>query len=315
MQKSMKYVYEVYKESSFSKAAEKLFVSQPALSATIKKVEDELGLILFDRRSNPVRLTAAGECYINATEEILRIETKMFEEMSLLLGGKSGGINVGGATFFCAHILPSIIEKFTEKYPGYTVNLSEGNARDLAKHVQSGDVDLSLDVEELDENIFNRIVWQAEHIVLAVPATIKINEKLAMYRLTFEDICSERYLCEDYPSIAMSNFVNEPFLMLKKGNDMFQRGIKICKNAGFTPKVLMYFDQLMTSYYVACDGKGIAFVRASITQYVEPTKKVFFYKIDDINARRNIMIYFKKNSELSLPARDFINFLKRTSLS
>ena len=61
MLKGMDYVYAVYKERSFSKAAEKLYISQPALSSTIKKVEKELGLQLFDRSTSPVRVTPAGE--------------------------------------------------------------------------------------------------------------------------------------------------------------------------------------------------------------------------------------------------------------
>ena len=60
MLKGMDYVYAVYQEKSFSKAAEKLYISQPALSNTIKKVEKELGLQLFDRSSSPVRATPAG---------------------------------------------------------------------------------------------------------------------------------------------------------------------------------------------------------------------------------------------------------------
>lgn len=312
MNRSMEYVYQVYLEKNFSKAAEKLYVSQPALSTTIKKVEEALGIALFDRRTTPICLTPAGECYIHATEQIMEIEKKLAQDLNTLLGKNSGTISIGGATFFCAHILPSIIQSFNKKYPGYTVNLLEGNAKDLATHLQRGDLDISLDVELLDEKIFNKIVWQEEHIVLAVPVSYKVNDKLSDFRLTFDDICSNRYSDANFPSVSMHYFEHYPFVFLKKGNDMFRRGMTICKNAGFVPKVPIYFDQLLTSYYVACDGKGIAFVRAGITRYVETTKKVFFYKIDDKNAVRNIMLYHKKNSLLSLPAQDFISFLTRS---
>ena len=66
------YVYEVYKEKSFSKAAQNLYISQPSLSARIKKIEDTLGVPLFDRSTTPLRLTESGEVYIKAAEEIIK---------------------------------------------------------------------------------------------------------------------------------------------------------------------------------------------------------------------------------------------------
>ena len=64
-------VYTVYREGSISRAAQKLFISQPSLSVMIHKIEEEIGTPLFDRTSKPIRLTEAGQEYIKATEEIL----------------------------------------------------------------------------------------------------------------------------------------------------------------------------------------------------------------------------------------------------
>ena len=108
----------------------------------------------------------------------------------------------------------------------------------------------------------------------------------------------------------MKEFKKEPFLLLRKGNDLYNRALNICKKAGFKPKINMYLDQLLTSYYVAYSGKGIVFVRADITRYAEPTEKLFFYKIDDENAQRNIMLHYKKSSSLSKITEDFITFLE-----
>ena len=77
MLKNMEYVYAVYLNQSFSKAAEELYISQPALSATIKKVEEEIGLPIFDRSSNPIQLTNAGEYYIECIENIMKMEKEM----------------------------------------------------------------------------------------------------------------------------------------------------------------------------------------------------------------------------------------------
>ena len=70
MFQTLKYVYEIYKEGSFSRAAKNLYISQPSLSATIKKLEQDIGVTIFDRSTTPVQLTDAGKVYIETTRQI-----------------------------------------------------------------------------------------------------------------------------------------------------------------------------------------------------------------------------------------------------
>ena len=77
MLKEMEYVYAVYEEQSFSKAARKLYLSQPALSAAVRRAEAEIHTPIFDRSTNPIRLTAAGSYYIDAVKRILDIRQEM----------------------------------------------------------------------------------------------------------------------------------------------------------------------------------------------------------------------------------------------
>ncbi|MDN4492534.1 LysR family transcriptional regulator [Ureibacillus aquaedulcis] len=309
MLKHIDYVYEVYLNKSFSKAAEVLYISQPALSTAIRKIEDEIGLSIFDRSSNPVQLTPAGEFYIESIEKIMTIERELQANLNRLLDNSRGTINVGGASFFCVYLLPTLVQEFQSKYPNYTVNLVEANAEDLIKCLRSGIVDIIIDVEKRDPKIFDSVVWAEEQILLAVPTSYGLNKKLKKYRLTFDEVASGQYLDAKYEKVNLSEFQNENFLLLKKGNDMHQRSLKMCRNAGFSPKVSMHLDQLLTSYYIASNGKGIAFVRAGITRYLEATNKVFFYKINDENSNRNIMLYHKKKQPLSKVGMDFIRFL------
>ena len=74
MFREIEYVYAVYQERSFTKAAQKMFLSQPALSAMVKKAEKKIGTPIFDRSTSPLRLTPAGEYYIEQAEKILRIQ-------------------------------------------------------------------------------------------------------------------------------------------------------------------------------------------------------------------------------------------------
>lgn len=311
MLKNMDYVYAVYKYKSFSKAAEALYISQPALSSTIKKVETTIGLPIFDRSNNPIRLTPAGEHYISTIENIMHLEKEMRSYFDHLQEHNQNTINIGGTSFFCTYVLPKLLQQFNLDYTNYTVNLTEGNTDLLKKYLREEELDFIIDVEnKSDSKLFNSVIWSREDILLAVPSHLKVNEELKKYRLTFQEITDGTYKNKKYPKVSLKFFENETFILLKKGHDMHQRSINICNNAGFTPKVHMYLDQLLTSYEISNNGIGITFIRASITRYLLSTDKLYFYKIDDVLAFQNIMLYYKNSNNLSSSQEQFISFIK-----
>lgn len=309
MLKDLEAVYAVYQEKSFSKAADRLFVSQPALSATIKKIETQIQLSLFDRSKAPIQLTAAGECYISYIQQMLQLQRDMEEHLGTLRTERNGTLNIGSAAFFCTYILPDIIAEFKIKYPSYTVNLLEANASDLTQYLSDNIIDISLDVDNMDNNLYSSIEWAEEYIILAVPAQYAVNDSLSDYALSFDAVRARLYRSNDFPAINVGLFKQEEFLLLRQGNDLHKRSLKICKGAGFTPQVFMYLDQMLTSYYIAKNGKGIAFIRADMLDYMDYTEQLCFYKIADRGALRKIMLNYKKNIELPQPAQDFIEHL------
>lgn len=103
MFQGMEYVYEVYKEKSFSKAAASLFISQPSLSTNVRRVENRIGYPIFDRSTKPLSLTECGRQYIQCVERIMNIERDFSDFINdwgdlktgnLILGGKIGRAHV-----------------------------------------------------------------------------------------------------------------------------------------------------------------------------------------------------------------------------
>ena len=308
--KEMEYVYAVYQEKSFSKAAKKLYLSQPALSAAVRRVETEIHTPIFDRSTTPIRLTAAGEYYIDAIRRILDIRQEMETYFDALAGECQGTVQVGAASFFCAHVLPGVVEEFQRQYPSWRVSLLEANAQDLRQCLQTGVIDLSLDVEPPDPRQFQSVVWYEETILLAVPAAFPVNRGLEAFQLTAQQIRDGVHLEADFPPVELSQFSQEPFLLLKRGNDLHQRALRLCRNAGFAPKTAMELDQLLTSYYVARDGKGCAFLRDKMAQLPEADQgRLLFYKLGDADARRSVLLSWRRSAELSRPARSLLRFL------
>ena len=112
------YIYAVYKEKCFSLAAKKFFVSQPALSAMVKKVELQLGVAIFDRSTSPITLTEAGKIYIKSIEEMRSLKKRLQEELNDMGELKTGKLVLSGEKFVSSFIMPKIIMEFSAKYPG-----------------------------------------------------------------------------------------------------------------------------------------------------------------------------------------------------
>ncbi len=311
----MEYVYAVYQKKSFSKAAEAMHVSQPALSTAIRKIESELQLQLFDRSSSPIELTLAGRYYIDSIQKIMQVEEDMREYFSQLVKEQRTVINVGTSSFFCSYVLPELVEEFKREHPEVVVNLMEANSSEFAGLFASDAMDLCLSVDRLGElpggRGLNSRVWKREEIILAVPADYPIAQELKTQRLTFAQVKSGAYRERRFLGVELSRFREVPFLLLKPGNDLHERGKELCRRAGFEPEVAMHLDQMLTSYYVACSGKGSAFIRPDLVQYVEPTSRLYFFKLDDPLVSRSIMLYHPQN-HLSPIAQEFVDFLTQT---
>lgn len=306
MFKSMKYVYEVYREQSFSKAAKNLYISQPALSAMVKKEEDEIGMPIFDRSTNPITLTEIGKAYIHAAEENMNIAQNFSNYLNDYAELKTGTLTLGGANFTTSCVYPGIISEYKKKYPQIEVRLTESGSVSLQQRTLAEEIDLIMDSCIFDNQLFQSYALFQGNVLLAVPASFPINKRLKKYQLTEADIHSKKHLEEDCPGVPLIQFQKEPFLLLTKGNDMHDRGLALCRNSGFTPLVSMYLDQLMTTYHMAMRGLGVAFVTDTLINMSFLRSDAVYYRIDDRLARRNIFIAHKKNRYVTKAMTAFV---------
>ncbi len=304
------YIYAVYQERSFSKAAQKLFVSQPWLSAAVKKAEQELGLPLFDRSTNPISLTQAGRYYMEQIERIMAIEEEMQAHFQELRDNERTELHIGSSMFFCTYVLPSLMEDFRLQYPQVTLTFTEGGNQTLLEKLLNGQLDFLLEAERPTNNRIQSIPWASEEIVLAVPAGNPVNGKLGRYRYSFEEFLARTQGDHRRPAVPLDAFAKENFLLLKEGNDIHQRSLRLCENAGFTPNVSLYLAQMMTAYYLVLEGQGISFLRSAIPEHVAPTDRVVFYQLDDPLAVRSIYLSYSKHKATPIQ-QQLVEFMKQ----
>lgn len=299
----MDYALAVYEEKSFTKAAEKLFISQPSLSLTIKKLEDMLGTPVFERAGKEIALTPAGERYIAAAREIARIKEGFENELDDMLNLRKGRITVGSTYFISSYILPGILRAFKEKYPGIEVNLAVDSSVALVHMLERGEVDIVIDNDMPENRDCEHIPVMNEKILLGIPRDFDINKSISDKCLTIEEIRDADYSADKKLNISV--FRGEKFILLKHGNKMREISDSVFAFAGFLPDFEFEFDQLMTAMSYAENGFGICFITDTVVRYGKECPRLCFYVPETEKSERMLYIVYKKNRYLTRAAKAF----------
>lgn len=306
MFQGMEYVYEVYKEKSFSKAATNLYISQPSLSANVKRVEKRIGYPIFDRSTKPLSLTPCGRQYIQSVEKILAVQNEFANFVNDLGELKTGSLVLGGSNLFSSFILPSLIAEFARLHPQITINLIEESTSRLTEMLQQGTVDLILENTALDSTIFDKKIYREDHLLLAVPKDFAINQKLADYQLSAEQILHHTFLEDGTPAVPLHLFKDEPFILMKPNNDTGIRARELFQASHFEPKTALEMDQQMTSYNITCSGMGISFIGDVVLEKMPPNTNVVYYKLPSETSSREVCFYWKKGRYVSRTMQEFL---------
>ena len=299
------YVLAIVREGGFSKAAEKLYISQPALSATVKRIEEKLSVPIFDRTSTPITLTEVGKEYVKQAYEIERMEQDLERYISDRVNFSAGEIKIGASSLFSAFLLPSMISDFNKKYPRVSIKIFENNTKSLMKELATGTLDIIIDNAVVKNENFIASFYTSELLLLAVPASFDVNDRLRAFALSAADVKEGRHL-EEQRSVSLEEFIDFPFILLYSENDTGKRADLLFKKHGLTPDVIFRFDQQMTSYSISCSGLGISFISDTLVKNIASNSEMRYYRLQDSETARNIYFIQKKNRYHSLACQKFI---------
>lgn len=303
------YVYELYKEQSFTNASKKLFISQPSLSAAIKNIENKVGAQLFERSGHGIELTEVGREYVTAAEQILAIENEFKEKLDDIYNLERGELIVGGSNYVSSYILPKIIINFSALHPNILIKIEEANSHNLRNMLLSGEIDIVVD--NVDENSeLTKHPLCKEKILLCVPKDYKINEGLEKHHIKPENIRSADFVLDSIEPVSIDVFKNENYILLKDGNDMYMRAFEIFKKRCIEPKVIFRVDQLNISYALADSGVGLCFITDTFFKYAHHHENVVLYRIAEEFDERTLYIAHKTNKYCSNAMHEFMNIAK-----
>ena len=306
-----KYIYAVYKERSFSKAADKLFITQPSLSITIKKAESELGLPIFNRQTTPISLTPFGAEYIQALEQIHSFEQQLknFVEKESTL--QSGHLSVGSSNLDIDYIVTEWLANFHHRYPQIDLSVRSLNTMQVKHLLDSGEVDFVITNRPYGDKRYEQKVCYRECLVLAVPAHFDINEKLRCKQLRPAELGDAVFGLPKKRTVKLSAFAEVPFILLSGHNYLRQCTDLLFRESHMTPHVILELEQSATSYNFARLGVGATILSNRIVQKNADSPGLCFYKIDSGYTKRDAFLSYRRNVYFTFAMQRFEQMILR----
>lgn len=242
------YFIAVAEELHFSRAAERLHISQPPLSQQIRSLEDELGVKLFERTKRHVHLTEAGKVFLERSYLVLAQLEQAIEVTQRIGRGEVGRLAIGFVDSATYTLLPDILRVFREQFPAVELRLHELTTAQQIQALHHKQIDVGVVRSAIIEPGLSTECVLQESLVLALPQT---------------------HLLSVHLKVSLSSLADESFILFpaKLGPIFYEQIMDLCQQAGFRPKVAQEATQMQTIVGLVAAGMGIAFVPASMQNF------------------------------------------------
>jgi len=284
----LRYVVTVAEEGNFTKAAKKLFISQPSLSQIIKNEENKLGVLLFDRSSNPITLTDAGKEYVLWARQLIAAYENMERRLQDFSTKEASTLEIGILPECSAFILPAPLKAFREANPRRFVQIYELSSNELPKLLDDPKVEFIVGLTHPDKFTYCSEPLYDEKIVLAVtPEFSPVNK--------------------DIKEIDLADFSDAPFVMMEKGQFLYNVTHALCKKSGFVPRAVVECYNLETALHMIKAGVGISIIPDLMARLVNGLE---YYDIKGFTPESQISIVYRRDRYLTKEARELIELIK-----
>ena len=276
---------EVARHVSFSRAAEKRFRTQPAISSQIRALEEEVGAKLFDRSGGKVCLTAAGKAFQKYAEETLEARKAMLVTLAEMERVPRGEIVVGANEGTCLHILPEVFAGFKKLYPDVSVNIKRSDYAKILESVIDNSVDFGVVSLPVTDNRLTSVLIHRDELVLIAPPQHPLSK---------------------LKSVTVAEIAKFPLVVPKLGHT--RDGIEqLFQERRLKPNYTIELDSSeLLKRFVAADV-GLGFIASSNVQEDVRARVLVAVPIADSQIRRDLALVFRKDKALSRAALAFID--------
>jgi DNA-binding transcriptional LysR family regulator len=279
---------ETAREKSFTRAAAKLFLTQPAVSLQVKALETEFGTRLFERQGKQVLLTDAGRLLYERSEEVLDLVARVHQDIASLGELKTGRLYVGTSDTNCAYVLPPVVKGFREAYPGIELRLMDRMSKEVVHLVLEGAVDFGL-------------------------ATMPVVESRVRTELLFvrDDvlICPVGHPLTTLNRVSLHQMIDYPMLMLAHGSTSRSLLDQVLHQAGLAARVAMELGSIEVIKRFVEIGMGVALVPEVAVRDEVLAKRMASVRVVDLPGRE-VGLVQRRSGHLSRAAEVFLGYLR-----
>ncbi len=239
----LQYFVAVAEEASFTRAAARVHVAQPGVSAQVRRLEAELGQQLLDRSGRSVRLTEVGAAVLPFARAALDAVDGARLAVDQLAGLVRGQVTVGMVSGCALPVLAELLADFHRRYPGVAIALAEDGSDRLVELLRGGKLDLAL-------------------IGTAGPATEEVETAVVLDDALVAAVAPEHPLAAER-SVTVADLRDQPLVSLPRGTGVRAALDAACADAGFTPRIVLEASALPMVAQLAGRGLGVAILPAS----------------------------------------------------
>lgn len=297
--KPFQYIQTLLEAGSFSRAAKRLNISQPSLSQFIMRLEKDVGATLVDRVAKPLRLTPAGECWIEAEKNVNKIRALSRVQIHDMGSGITGRLVVGTPKYFEGYFLVNALPPFMKEFPGVELVIEQGSGVDLEESVADGRLDLAIVPNPRNlPNITTEELY-SEECLIALRAD--------------DPMCSQAVenRASSYPVLDFRLFDGKPFVTVK--HDLRMRSVfdDLCAKAHVKPKVMLETGDLATCLALTDEKVGPTLVTNTLARLFAPKFPLRFFSIRPKIPDSDIRVVYRSNRYVSKAARALIDCMKK----
>jgi DNA-binding transcriptional LysR family regulator len=284
----LEYFVALAEDLNFSRAARRLYITQPSLSQQIQSLEKEIGVQLLERTKRSVRLTAAGQLFLEEAYRALAQVQQAVQTAQRADRGEIGQLTIGFVGSSAYGFLPTVIRTFRESFPEVALILRERTTVEQIQMLRDGQIQVGfLRPPILDETLQQEIVQQ-EPFLVALPET---------------------HPQATVPHVPLPALADEPFILVphKLAPGLYTQMMEMCMQAGFQPRMVQEAIQFHVIISLVAAGLGIALVPASIQTFRRPD--VVYRPLQNITTQAEIRVVWQ-DASCSPVVRAFLDVVK-----
>lgn len=297
--RDLRYITTVADCKSITEASKQLFISQPSLSYIISKVEQDIGVQLFNRRNYPLTLTYAGEKYVDTARRILHLNDNLRRELMDIGLGEKGKITFGIPTERAGYMLPRVIPGYKKLFPKMEVRIYEAMSDELLSSLLRDEINFYIiprDRKELPGGLETELVYKEKLYLVAAPD--------AVLREDFDNM-EEKIVSHGF-------LKRQPFIQLKRGHAIRKKTDSIFKKKKITPEISMEVSSCISAVQLAVSGLGITIVPQRALEALGGIERFPCYQYSETPDTWDINVVYKTDTYLDRAERAFIDLLKST---